>query len=220
MAKYQVVWAAAIAAALAFTGCGSDDQDLDTSAQVPVSDGEATRVHADYGRPGVSLADWATYGDAYVVFVVSDLQRVPPSGEDQGRTEGVLVAQDVTVRIENVLWRRSGAGTPPGTVTYDRLGWIVSDGKEGPVLVNNEPPIEIGRRYVGVLADFDGKWSTLGSDAVAALTEDGTIDVPDPDPKRNYSPKGALLQSDGKTPEEVAALLAQTPAQPSTTLAR
>jgi hypothetical protein len=132
----------------------------------------------------------------------------------------VLVAQDVTVRIENVLWRRSGAGTPPETVTYDRLGWIVSDGKEGPVLVNNEPPIEIGRRYVGVLADFDGKWSTLGSDAVAALTEDGTIDVPDPDPKRNYSPKGALLQSDGKTPEEVAALLAQTPAQPSTTLAR
>jgi len=165
--------------------------------------GTASRIHTEYEGPTTELLDWATYGDAYVTITIVDAFESPASDNP----DGIHLGKTIVASVDEILWQRTPDRVPTTTVTFETIGWVVSNGTRQPVLVNNSPEWNVGDRYAALLELGDDGWTPLADDTVTTIGTDGRIDIPAPVPGSGVSLGEAMLFSAGKTPVDVAAAL-------------
>lgn len=212
------------------TGSGTSEVVTDTVADLPVAaspvptqpplasldpddltpPGTTPRIHADYAVPTGELTDWVAHGDVYATFTISDVYQSPIPREDADRTEGLLIGKTIIASLDEVLWQRQPDTAPPADITFETIGWVLSQGEQQPVLVNSSPDWAVGGHYVGVFSLVEDGWTPLADDAVATVGANGEIDIPTPSAADGANPGPALVFSAGKTPEEVATELGRT----------
>lgn len=168
---------------------------------------DVKNLHADYVFPVDTLEDWATYGDVFVTFTVTNAEPVPLSKEDAERSEGVVISSDLTAEIEDLHWTRPGADSIPSTVTFTWLTSVRIAGEDHPAVSNYGQVLEVGNRYVGLFSRVDSdRWQPLASETMAGIGADGLVVVPVEGP-----PSPAKAAIDGKSADEVGELLSGTP---------
>ncbi len=137
-----VRWAIAIASVAvgigSVVGCGSGQQAV-------VAGDSAARF------PSETLREWVSYADYVAAYTVIAEREIPPASADADRGEG-LIGRDVTLRVDRVVWRASGAPALPSTFHMTALGWVLVDGKRRELIEQDAPRVAVGERYVAPLA--------------------------------------------------------------------
>ena len=153
------------------------------------------------------------HGDQLSVFSVAD--ETPPVTWPDYRNSGGLVGREVTVRVERTLWRRAGAPRAGRVLHFGVWGWMYDDDQNpqssrAELVAESTTRIEVGRRYLAVLARRRGEWMPLRDSAVMTLSPDGrvTSEVYEGEPS-----EGALALR-GRTLAEAAALVSDMAGAP------
>lgn len=134
--------------------------------------------------PNSSAADWITYADHVVVGSVVDERRVPPTGVELERGEG-LVLRELTVSVEKVLWSAPGQKpAAPSTFGWPAMGWTFNADptyRETVMTGEHAPRLEVGNSYIFALDRPSGyceatpedapTWRGLGAASVLPLSE-------------------------------------------------
>lgn len=144
---------------LALSGCGG------SSPEPVVAEGNAV-------LPLATVEDLVTYGDFGAVATVTDERRLPALDEEESRGEG-LIPRQVTMRVDDIVWRRPTLGEKgalPTTLTLTNGGWEFGEHGERPWIVSGQERLDVGRRYF-VMEAFGN--AELGSIAAGA-TPTGT----------------------------------------------
>jgi len=79
------------------------------------------------------------------------------------------VLRDVTLQVDQTVWRRPGANPAPETITVETWGWFQSDGDRALHLAVDAPRLEVGKRYLMPLVKADGEWTPLSDPSVLTL---------------------------------------------------
>lgn len=135
---------------------------------------EPPPTETDAPFPSETASDVVSYSD-HVAVVTAVTEADAPSTTSATTTEGEsILMRDVTFRVDDVLWSRPGAPTPPGMFSARWWGWILRDGKRKPFIVNGAPVVFLGAQYVMPIA-YDGtEFSAIQPFAVFRFN-DGTI---------------------------------------------
>lgn len=186
-------------------------------------------IHADGASilPSDSLQDWATYGDAVVEWTPTGELRVDPTSEEVKNGEGTITRL-VTVKTTQTLWTRPSAPKTlksPTSLTIANGGWTFHGEEEKPFVLESQPRLEIGQRYLAILSYADKtarasstpkgpQWIAL---AYFALTS-GVVTAPTTEQdKATEATKEATAATKvvaGKTLAGVKMLVAATPVDP------
>lgn len=188
---------AALALVAMAAGCGSDPGLPDFAGSVECS------------VPCETVTDWVSYAD-HVAYVDVVSERELPFEQLEGEPDGTgYLPRDVTAEVGDVLWTRDGAPSLPAELTWGAEGWAVEDGERVPVVLGLR--VEVGERYLAVLARFSGggapAWYPVAPDALFTVGDDDVPEGTGPD-----TPARSALA--GESPAEIAALLAATEPDP------
>ena len=144
--------------------------------------GGPTVVAADSAArfPSESLRDWVSYADYVAAYTVVGEREIPPAPEDADHGEG-LVGRDVTLRVDRVVWRASGAPALPETIHMTALGWVLVDGERRELVQHDAPRVAVGEHYVAPLARVEDdpeqpEWWPLGVVAQLPLVDGHIVD--------------------------------------------
>ncbi|HEV7846939.1 MAG TPA: hypothetical protein VGO83_11830, partial [Thermoleophilaceae bacterium] len=128
--------------------------------------GDSAPGAAERGFPGCSesdtsyttgtLHDLRSFSDA-VAIVRGVSERTPPPPDGPEGWAG-LIARDVDVRVERVLWRRPNAPEPPRSFTFGDLGWTGTLKHRKPWKGCRDTRMELGRRYLAPVVRHNGTW--------------------------------------------------------------
>jgi hypothetical protein len=101
-----------------------------------------------------SVTDLRSYSDAMAIVVGVD-EEVPrqPSGPEGWAG---VIGRKVTVRVEEVLWRRPKAPAPPATFRFSDWGWFGTLENRVPARICGLTRMEIGTRYLAPIARLRG----------------------------------------------------------------
>ncbi|MCW5254691.1 hypothetical protein [Streptomyces sp. SHP 1-2] len=138
----------------------------------------------DHGRPNVIIAqgkdglpnrspiDWVSYADQVAVVNVTSETEIPASTEEIAAGEG-YISRRVTLDIDEVVWSRAGAPTPPSMLSLVVDGWAFKGDTRTPIALEQSSRLEPGHTYVLSLTQMaDGSWSALGSQAALPYDSD------------------------------------------------
>jgi hypothetical protein len=198
--KRMVIALLCVLSAVSLAACGGS-----TSSSSLVA-GEASGRFLDE-----SYSDWVSFADQLSVFSVVAEEEETPAPEVVERGEG-YISRTVTLRIERTLWRRRGAPAAHGRIRVITAGWILEGGERHPYAIWGGPRLEVGMRYLAPLvrAPRDGvDWTPLSDGSTLPLTGNaitvaGVVGVP-----------SAIAASlNGRSPDEVAAIVDRTPPDP------
>lgn len=150
--------------------------------------------------------DWGSY--AAVVVVVGE--REVPRGPLTGTTEAPLELpsnRGLTLRIESIVWEHPGAILPLGAGDEIEVlagdGWVDVDGEKVPIVTEGQARPEVGQTYLlvlGEVAEADPTAFEVFAGSVVPLVG-GQVDR-----------AGSAV--DGRSPEQVAAELAELQPDP------
>ena len=166
-------------------------------------------VHADRAWPAETLRDWVSFGDQLSVIEV--VAESAPARWPEYKNSGGLLGRRVTVRIERTLWRRPNSAPPPGRVIrFASWGWMMGSDQHPfssrrRVVGEHEPRLEVGGRYLAVLAKDEREWFAIG-EATMTLAADDTITSQ----VVAGSPAAGAAALRGKSIEQAAQTLAAT----------
>jgi hypothetical protein len=162
----------------------------------------------DYALPGETVAEWAEHGHQLSVITVT--AETPPATWPEYRNSGGLVGRAVTVRVERTLWRRAGAPRAGRVLDFDVWGWMYeddqsADSSRAKLVAEGTTRMEVGRRYLAVLARRRGEWGPLRDSAVMTLSPAGRVT------SEVYAgePSAGALALRGRTLAGAAALLSE-----------
>jgi hypothetical protein len=153
------------------------------------------RADADNLLPSDSAADWATYGDHLVEATVTSETALPASDEEQQAGEG-FIPREIDLRIDKVLWSRTGAPAAPASFDTQIDGWQFHGDTRTPIRIDGEPDMAVGDQVVlpiTYLSQDDvvenAGWSPLSADSI--LDYDGsTLGHVSGAPVTQVAPKG------------------------------
>lgn len=135
---------------------------LTTSVVACGSAGRADIIaSADSAVPADSVQDWATYADAIAVIDVLNEERIPPGDDELKRGEGT-VSRRITIGIEKPLWLRPTARDDirlPSELVTGGGFWEFRGDKEARVRVENREWLEVGGKYLAIMAYIDPEFS-------------------------------------------------------------
>lgn len=145
----------------ATTGVSSSAATTDVSSSpATTTEDEVVEEHGDEWDDFSDPQTWSKWA-SYVVAVHVDSEEELPLQTITGTTEAPIVFDDVhrdlTVTVEEVVWVHPGA-----LLTLDEgesqvlpfvSGWLVQDDRRVPVKPQESDRMEVGQRYVVVLAD-------------------------------------------------------------------
>ncbi|MCF2527007.1 hypothetical protein [Yinghuangia soli] len=166
--------------------------------------------------PVRTAEDLVSYGDHVLVVTVTAEREIPPSTEELRRGEGMIL-REVTLRVDETLWSRSGM-TAPTSITSTASGWLMHDNKRRPFVSSGSPRLEPGHTYT-VAMYRPHERGNAADDWVAFLMlayDDGRIGNGE---QAGGKPPitGALAASEGQPGSALATLLAATPPDPVST---
>ena len=181
------------------------------SAACSLGDGGVEAVGGDGGSqrlPSESLRDWVSYADELAVFEVATEEALPVPGDET--VHGGYQGRAVTLRIEDVLWRRRGAPSAGDEVRVVTWGWNVDGDERRPVAEAGTPRLDVGERFVAPLVrvETDGvpEWTPIGGNSIFPL-DDGRITT---DGIVGGEPSPLLAAAVGLTAAELAERVAET----------
>ncbi|MFK0167850.1 hypothetical protein ACIQU5_03505 [Streptomyces sp. NPDC090306] len=97
--------------------------------------------------PGADATDWVTYADHLAIVTVTGQQELAATPDEIAAGEG-FVPRSVSVKVDKVLWSRSGAAAAPASMTWDIDGWMFHGTDRTPIRLDGEPSLNVGERYV------------------------------------------------------------------------
>lgn len=159
-----------------------------------------------------------SYGDAVVVATAVADRELPPSPDEVDLGEG-LIGRAVQLRVDRVLWARTGAPPAPASITLDVPGWVFDGDERTEMAVEGFDRVTVGASYLIPIVRYpDTGWGALSSvtrldDADDAVRRDvaGPAELPMADgPPRD----AALTSMAGHSVDDVAGALAATPPDP------
>jgi hypothetical protein len=170
----------------------------------------------DEALPNATVQDWKSYGDAVAAIEVVGARAEPTSPEVAQSGEGLL-NRVITVRVRHVYWRARHSRSVPATFTMLAWGWVIHDRKRRPTVSRGSVRLEVGHRYLVVLAHYPDGWGTLGTGA--QMPFDGGVvgrgewlgRAEGPTEAQEYPGIAALLGGDDR---RIAAVLARAHADP------
>jgi hypothetical protein len=101
-----------------------------------------------------SLTDLRSYSDAMAMVVGVDEEIPPPPPGPEGWAG--VIGRKVTVRVEEVLWRRPKAPAPPATFRFSDWGWFGTLENRVPARICGLTRMAIGTRYLAPIARLRG----------------------------------------------------------------
>ena len=101
-----------------------------------------------------TLHDLRSFSDAMAIVVGVD-EGIPPAPSGPEGWAGVI-GRKVTVRVEQVLWRRPNAPAPPATFRFSDWGWFGTLENRVPARICGLTRMEVGRRYLAPIARVQG----------------------------------------------------------------
>ncbi|MQW77994.1 hypothetical protein GHK92_19175 [Nocardioides sp. dk4132] len=141
-----------------------------------------------------------TWSDTLAVFTVESERALPaPSGEEK-----VLAGRRVTVRVDDVVWKRAGAEQPPASFEAQADGWVYGDDDQMiPMRAEDDVRLEVGKTYLAPIIriyawGFGGNYLEVVDGVVSAAP---------------YQDSPLAVQLDGKTVEEAAKVIAAARAE-------
>lgn len=178
-------------------GCGSDGLS---------SAGSGSRcASADHIVPSESLQDLVTYADQVAVVKVVDDEVVEYDRPNDGLE--LERFREVTIEVTDVVWTAPQQRDVPTSATFTTSGWRGGDPKKGPAPDCDQPPLEVGHRYlVGMVEYRDGEWAPMSGPFVLNVDESGDV--------HGVIEDGPLSKYDGGTPAAVGAALAEVAPDP------
>ncbi|WP_406454699.1 hypothetical protein OG782_25520 [Streptomyces sp. NBC_00876] len=123
-------------------------QQGDTSAHANAE--KITIAHGADRRPNTSATDWVTYADHVVVVTPVSEKDIAPTTTELKRGEGLLL-RDVELRVDDLLWSRTGSPKAPSTIDWAAYGWHFKDGSTSnrfKMAGEDESRLELGHTYV------------------------------------------------------------------------
>lgn len=164
------------------------------------------------------MEDWVSYGDAVVVATATAASERSPSADELELGEG-LIGVRAQLRVDRVLWARTGAPPAPASITLDVPGWVSDGDERTEMAVEGFDRVTVGASYLIPIVRYpDTGWGALSSvtrldDADDAVRRDagGPAELPIADgPPR----EAALTSIAGHSVDDVAGALAATPPDP------
>lgn len=170
----------------------------------------------DKAFPDSTPQDWVTYGDHLVQLRVARPEPVPP-GQPATTKDGHSAHGEVTIRVEETLWSRTGvpADDAPATLAWRAGNWSPPRKQSEPFAFDSRATLLPGHRYLALITligrgDSAGDWVAL--DLLwfdTGVVGDGQSRVP--------SDSAEPLMRDqiwGMTGQQVVAVLQKTPPDP------
>ncbi|MFB7419402.1 hypothetical protein ACFC1L_32895 [Streptomyces sp. NPDC056210] len=170
--------------------------------------------------PTLTASDWVTHGDhAVVVEVMPGSERrgaIPEDKKDNG--EG-FIPRTATMKVDEVLWSKSGAEAAPQTYEADLLGWWWEGDSEREFAWKGEPRYEEGHKYISLLVKGDdGKWKatlhampyddqTVGAGEVAGTVGTASASRATEAASETGEPEGLETEAYGKDADTVKRIL-------------
>lgn len=174
--------------------------------------------------PSDTITDWVTYADQLVVVTVAGERKLAPTAEEKKAGEG-YIPRVIDLRIDRVLWSRSGAPTAPASFETDLDGWQLKGDQRTAVRLKGEPMMVVGKEYVLPIVYFsktkkvpNSGWSTLSPDSIFPYQSDtlGKGDViPSLQAKGADTPTDARAPYFGKNASQLVAAMKATPPDPA-----
>lgn len=103
-----------------------------------------------------TLHDLRSFSDAMAIVVAVDEEIPPPPSGPEGWAG--LIGRVVTVRVEEVLWRRPNAPAPRRSFRFNDWGWWGTLEKKVPIRACGITRMELGQRYLAPIARLHGTW--------------------------------------------------------------
>jgi hypothetical protein len=103
-----------------------------------------------------NLHDLRSFSDAMAIVTAVDEEIPPPPSGPEGWAG--VIGRVVTVRVEEVLWRRPNAPAPRRTFRFHDWGWFGELDNRVPARVCDITRMEIGTRYLAPIARLHGTW--------------------------------------------------------------
>jgi hypothetical protein len=150
-----------------------------------------------------NLHDLRSFSDAMAI-VTAVREKGPPSPSGPEGWAG-LIGRVVTVRVEEVLWRRPNAPAPPRTFRFSDWGWTGTLERKVPIRVCGVTRMELGTRYLAPISRLHGTWYPFEE---ARLKLDGDTVVGGVDGGEPNHAHHALI---GRPVESAVRMVAQTP---------
>ncbi|BCJ32222.1 hypothetical protein AB0I55_06455 [Actinocatenispora sera] len=174
--------------------------------------------------PSATLTDWVTYADQLVLATVARERRLAPTGEESQAGEG-FVPRVIELRIDRVLWSRTGAPAAPASFETDLDGWQFHGTKRTPVRLRGEPMMSVGRQYVLPIVHLDrtkrvsvAGWCALSPDSIfpyrAGVLGRGDV-IPSLRAQGRSTPTDARGPFYGRSPARLVAALDATRPDPA-----
>lgn len=195
-------------------------------AAVACSKQDPAVVSASSVVPLDTTVDWVTYGDHLVVMTVVGEKRTELTEVEKQRGEGT-VEREITVRLESPLWTRPTLRKSlelPSTFSTGGGFWIVKNGEESRVQIEDRPWLEVGQKFLALVAYIDPEFHANPDKPVAEanpawgplvyLAFDGANRIESAPTSRYAEVSEARRAVAGLTSVEVASLLKVTPADP------
>ena len=129
--------------------------------------------------PNATATDWATYADHVLAVTPVAERALPPAGSEEDGGEG-LIARDVTLRVDEVLWSRPDPDRPaPETLDWEGWGWRFEDSPDDRTAIvgTGTSRVEPGHSYLMAVAweparcspgdpRQPARWTGLGSASI------------------------------------------------------
>lgn len=195
---------AALVAVLFSAGCGGVDEQSGQGAPRKVADEPEAPMIVGEGQtvvPSDTLEDWVSYGDALAVIVIAAEREDPRDAVTEKTGEG-MVTRTLTIDVEEIGWQREGTSIPE-EFTVGALGWGLKDGTLVPMKSSESPRLEVGGRYLVMLATLLGTLTPVPG--AIAVVRDEKVVVPPEARTTAWS-----RQLDGATLPDAAATVART----------
>jgi hypothetical protein len=210
-----IVVAGALIAGLTVHFSGNDNSS--PRASVIISD-------PDQLLPSDTITDWVTYADHLVVVTVAGERKLAPTADEKKAGEG-YIPRVINLRIDRVLWSRSGAPAAPTSFETDLDGWQFKGDQRTAVRLQGEPMMVVGKEYVLPIVYFsktkrvpNSGWSTLSPNSIFPYQNDtlGKGDViPSLQAKGVDKPTDARAPYFGKKSGQLVAAMKATPPDPA-----
>jgi hypothetical protein len=212
MRRTAALASAVVVAALLVASCGSEPR----GAPSPTTTSSTRTWTPDPCQPGPSedvifrgetLRDWVSFADwVLVVTVTSEKKRAfQPDGPASTPDESGFQGRDVTLRVDRTLMR-TGDRPSPTTFTFSTAGWqFDTQGRRQPLEEHPcRPVLTVGERYVMPVSKVRPGLAPVGIFHTIPLNT------------ASYRPATPATRAlAGKSPEEMARILARTRPYPA-----
>ena len=143
---------------------------------VDAGDG-VTAAYALEAFPSASLRDWVSYADHVSLFTVLEERQLPWGEHERKYGEG-LVGREITVRVDQVLWRSPTAPPIPSVYTAGTAGWALKESRLSPMGIMGGPRLEVGERYLAAwIHSSQGGWEVLSVSAAFPVDKHGRVQL-------------------------------------------